>query len=707
MADIHNPDTSPPFFPKTDSGISERIGNISQTSWQQKIAGCFDPNTNTFNSSTFLESEKPSVDKNQALSCLIALQRDAVDFKKLFSSLPNVSYQESTGQSGSIQTVGEKIKRLLESGGRSPISGNTLKTFYEKYGTSGEFLLDMVNDLYRKNPQIEYTTVENVVRMIHGDLRTEAFIGITDLVRTAKGNPEAWTKKIGELSKSIPSPKDELELIAKARNKLGIRDEQKTYYDVLGVNPSASLNEIKDAFRKLARKYHPDMTADKNTAGRFKEINEAYQTLSDKAKREEYDSRLPQKVTQENTGKGDNGDISSLSQALEIFVPNIRLQYWTELLRKPGVLQYEGKATDNPLPKSTLDLKDPLDAMSFLGLLYQENTNTFKVISAKLAKNNPKLYEFLSRHFDLSRQDIRGNGGGQTYTQTQEGPQAGKPAYEQAYSPPPTREEYHAPKQERSRDIPNRTKVDRPSNIKEHLAQVSPEAWDNPNFGFAQDIGNGKYDHQEDSYLAKQEGERIMFGVNDGAGGSKSGAYASGRVLSYLSNSDCTWGGIHRALEGANGELTGSESYSTSAVALIDEQKMLHVFNCGDSRIIVIRGGRVIFYTDDHTYVNNLVKQGIITPEQARVHYERNKITHAVGIDFRVDTSSVQLQKNDIVLGVTDGIIDPLQNEGIASIASRNQNESPQQIAQELVNSARPVYPPGEGDNLTCVCYRV
>ena len=62
------------------------------------------------------------------------------------------------------------------------------------------------------------------------------------------------------------------------------------YYETLGVSKTATDDEIRSAFRKLARKHHPDVAKDKKTAEeKFKQINEAYEVLSDPEKRARYD----------------------------------------------------------------------------------------------------------------------------------------------------------------------------------------------------------------------------------------------------------------------------------------------------------------------------------------------------------------------------------------------------------------------------------
>lgn len=64
---------------------------------------------------------------------------------------------------------------------------------------------------------------------------------------------------------------------------------KRDYYDVLGVSKDASKDEIKKAYRKLARKYHPDVNKEDDAVDKFKEAKEAYETLSDEGKRQQYD----------------------------------------------------------------------------------------------------------------------------------------------------------------------------------------------------------------------------------------------------------------------------------------------------------------------------------------------------------------------------------------------------------------------------------
>jgi len=101
----------------------------------------------------------------------------------------------------------------------------------------------------------------------------------------------------------------------------------KNYYDTLGVNETASDNEIKQAFRKLAAKYHPDKGGDET---KFKEINEAYDTLKNTQKRQEYDALRKYGQRSFGSGEGFNFNIN------DMFDENIFQEFFSGFGMNPG-----------------------------------------------------------------------------------------------------------------------------------------------------------------------------------------------------------------------------------------------------------------------------------------------------------------------------------------------------------------------------------
>jgi len=113
-------------------------------------------------------------------------------------------------------------------------------------------------------------------------------------------------------------------------------------------------------------------------------------------------------------------------------------------------------------------------------------------------------------------------------------------------------------------------------------------------------------------------------------------------------------------------EETRSNAATTLTAALV-EQGRVHAAHCGDSRMYLV-GERISRLTEDHKYVTDLIKQGLITEREARSHPQRHVITSALGMEKpRVDLLEKPLKGDEVVLLCTDGLTDVVEDWEIQS----------------------------------------
>jgi protein phosphatase len=140
---------------------------------------------------------------------------------------------------------------------------------------------------------------------------------------------------------------------------------------------------------------------------------------------------------------------------------------------------------------------------------------------------------------------------------------------------------------------------------------------------------------------------------------------------------------------------------TTATLLHIDEQDgQAYWAHVGDSRLYLLRSGTEVLaqITRDHSYVEDLVREGTITPEEAKKHPQRNMLTRAVGVmeNLEVDSGRLTIQDGDIFLLATDGLMKHVEDEAITRIL----REAVDNPAQALLNAALAA---GGTDNITVV----
>ena len=141
----------------------------------------------------------------------------------------------------------------------------------------------------------------------------------------------------------------------------------------------------------------------------------------------------------------------------------------------------------------------------------------------------------------------------------------------------------------------------------------------------------------------------------------------------------------------------------TTCVALVLRGHRAQVAHIGDSRAYLFREGAAEQITRDHTYLNDLIEIGLLTPERARNHPERNIITRCIGMSdaLQVDFNSRDLQPGDVFLLCTDGLYNYVEGDEMRRLAQTLTAKAACEALLKLANSR------GGEDNITCLIVKV
>jgi PPM family protein phosphatase len=217
--------------------------------------------------------------------------------------------------------------------------------------------------------------------------------------------------------------------------------------------------------------------------------------------------------------------------------------------------------------------------------------------------------------------------------------------------------------------------------------------------------------HNEDAYVI----EPPLFAIADGMGGAQAGEVASRLATAALKEAGANGGGEQRIadlIQVANRRVYDRSSSdpntsgmgTTITVALVEDDHVAfgHV---GDSRAYLIRDAHMEQLTEDHSLVNELLKTGKLSREEAETHPQRSVITRALGTDpdVDVDTFSVRAESGDLFLLCSDGLTDMVSEGSILDVVESNRDDIDAAL-RALVKAANRG---GGQDNITVVAFEI
>jgi serine/threonine protein phosphatase PrpC len=222
--------------------------------------------------------------------------------------------------------------------------------------------------------------------------------------------------------------------------------------------------------------------------------------------------------------------------------------------------------------------------------------------------------------------------------------------------------------------------------------------------------------------------EHRLFVVADGMGGHAAGEVASRVAVEAINEFICLTGGdreitwpfeldenasfdgnrLKTAIRFANQKVLDAtqqsaeyEGMATTVVAALVEDGVVNVAHVGDSRVYLLRDGALRQLTNDHSWVNEQIQNGVISPDQARTHPLRNVVTRALGgrTDLQVDLQALPVRADDVLMLCTDGLTTMLGDAEIFDCMTRALPDV-DRAAEQLVAEANER---GGEDNITVV----
>ncbi len=206
------------------------------------------------------------------------------------------------------------------------------------------------------------------------------------------------------------------------------------------------------------------------------------------------------------------------------------------------------------------------------------------------------------------------------------------------------------------------------------------------------DIGLIRKENQDSCSFSVISSSCVWAVVCDGMGGARGGKTASSLAVEYiteflnknyndkLSEEDLS-ALLIDAVDGANSkiydasvddvELTGM---GTTCDLVFIRSSVVHVVHVGDSRTYSIRGGKILQLTEDHSVVQEMVKRGEITQEQADKHPNKNFITRALGVSptVHIDYIEAEFEYGDVLLICSDGLTNCVSQADIVKTVHEN-----------------------------------